>query len=106
MGLDDDQLPVGAPNQEYVEQALQAKELFQRDVHYVVLDDKIQLVDQQTGRILPDRTLRGGLHQAIEAKEAVTITVENATSARITRQRCFRNYSLICGMTVQLLRRI
>ncbi len=83
----------------YVEQALRSALLFRRDVDYVVDDDKILLVDQNTGRILADRSWRDGLQQAVQAKEGVTITTETKSIARITRQRYFRRYEQLCGMT-------
>ncbi len=83
----------------YVEQALQAAHQLRRDVHYVVRDAKIMFVDQNTGRVFADRTWRDGLHQAIQAKEGVAITDETKTIARITRQRYFRLYDKLCGMT-------
>ena len=83
----------------YVEQALRAAVLFRRDVDYIVDDGKILLVDESTGRIFADRTLRQGLHQAIEAKEGVPITGEQRPLARISRQRYYRLYDGLCGMT-------
>lgn len=83
----------------YIEQALRAKELLVRDVDYIVDDDAIVLVDQSTGRIFRDRSLRDGLHQAIEAKEDVAITSERNPLARIPRQRYVRLYDNVCGMT-------
>ncbi len=84
----------------YVEQALRAERLFQRDVNYVVDDeDKICLVDQYTGRIFTDRTWADGLHQAVQAKEDVPITTETRSIARITRQRHLGLYKHLCGMT-------
>jgi preprotein translocase subunit SecA len=83
----------------YVEQALRAECLFRRDVHYVVLDDQIQLVDQYTGRIFTDRSWRDGLQQAVQAKEGVRITTETESIARITRQTFFRMYKALAGMT-------
>ncbi|MEE9602330.1 MAG: preprotein translocase subunit SecA, partial [Thermoguttaceae bacterium] len=83
----------------YVEQALRAAVLLNRDADYVVDDDEILLVDKSTGRIFADRTLRQGLHQAIEAKEQVPITAEQQPLARISRQRYFRLYQGLCGMT-------
>ena len=71
----------------YIYNALRAVNLFVRDEDYVVRDGKVQIVDAMTGRIHPDRTWRDGLHQAIEAKENVTISPPNVTQARITRQR-------------------
>lgn len=83
----------------YVEQALRAELLYHRDVHYVVEDGEIRLVDQHTGRIFKDRTWRDGLQQAVQEKEGVTITTETSSLARITRQRYFGLYKHLCGMT-------
>ncbi|MET1013625.1 MAG: accessory Sec system translocase SecA2, partial [Paenisporosarcina sp.] len=83
----------------YVIQAVRAHVMFDRDVDYIVKDDKIHLVDMFTGRIMEGRTLSDGLHQAIEAKEGVTITEENKAQAQITIQNYFRMYPLLCGMT-------
>ncbi len=84
---------------EYVEKALLAALLFRRDVHYVVIDGTVQIVDASTGRIFTDRTWQDGLHQAIEAREGVRITAEKHALAQITRQRFFRLYERLCGMT-------
>jgi len=73
--------------------------MFKRDVDYIVKDDKIELVDMFTGRILEGRSLSDGLHQAIEAKEGVTITDENKSQAQITIQNYFRMYPKLSGMT-------
>lgn len=83
----------------YVEQALRAKYFHHRDEHYVVRDNEIALVDQSTGRIFSDRSWSDGLQQAVQAKEQVSITAENKSAARITRQRYFRRYQQVCGMT-------
>jgi len=83
----------------YVEQALRAELQFRRDIHYVVAESEIQIVDGSTGRIFSDRTWQGGLHQAVEAKERLSISAENATLAQITRQRFYRLYSHLSGMT-------
>ncbi|MDX1805970.1 MAG: accessory Sec system translocase SecA2 [Paenisporosarcina sp.] len=83
----------------YVIQAVRAHVMFERDVDYIVKDDKIHLVDMFTGRIMEGRTLSDGLHQAIEAKEGVTITEENKAQAQITIQNYFRMYPTLCGMT-------
>ena len=83
----------------YLVQALRANALFELDVDYIVKDDKIQLIDLFTGRIMEGRSLSEGLHQALEAKEGVTITEENKTTAEITIQHYFRMYPLIGGMT-------
>jgi len=83
----------------YVIQAVRAHVMFERDVDYIVKDDKIQLVDMFTGRIMEGRSLSDGLHQAIEAKEGVTITEENKAQAQVTIQNYFRMYPILCGMT-------
>jgi len=83
----------------YVEMALNAEYLFQRDEHYVVENDSIMIVDEYSGRRFEDRTWRNGLHQAVETKEGVTIHEENQTQASITRQRFYRFYDRLCGMT-------
>ncbi|MEZ6040977.1 MAG: hypothetical protein R3C20_10750 [Planctomycetaceae bacterium] len=87
------------PWTEYVQQALRARLLFRRDVHYVVEDDEVRIVDETTGRIFEDRSWQDGLHQAIEAKEGLKITAEKSPLAQITRQRFFRIYNNLCGMT-------
>ena len=83
----------------YVIQAVRAHVMFELDVDYIVKEDKISLVDMFTGRIMDGRTLSDGLHQAIEAKEGVTITEENKAQAQVTIQNYFRMYPLLCGMT-------
>lgn len=83
----------------YLVQALRANVLFELDVDYIVKEDKIELIDLFTGRIMEGRSLSEGLHQALEAKEGVTITEENKTTAEITIQHYFRMYPLISGMT-------
>ncbi|MHC4721900.1 MAG: preprotein translocase subunit SecA, partial [Planctomycetota bacterium] len=84
---------------ELINQALTAKELYLLDKHYVIDDDKIVIVDEFTGRMMPDRTWRDGLHQAVEAKEEVEINPPKDTFARISFQRFFRMYSKLAGMT-------
>jgi preprotein translocase subunit SecA len=84
---------------QYVETALRARHGFRRDVHYVVREGKVVIVDEFTGRLCPDRTWRGGLHQAVEACAGVTITDENSSEATITRPAYFRLYRRVCGMT-------
>jgi preprotein translocase subunit SecA len=87
------------PWQIYLEQALRAKHLFQRNVHYVVCDGEVRIVDEYTGRIFSERTWRDGLHQAVEAKEGVAVSAEQRSLARIARQRYFQMYQRLCGMT-------
>ena len=83
----------------YVIQAVRAHVMFERDVDYIVKDNKIHLVDMFTGRIMEGRSLSDGLHQAIEAKEKVTLTDENKAQAQITIQNYFRLYPKLSGMT-------
>ncbi|MDH3717283.1 MAG: preprotein translocase subunit SecA [Planctomycetota bacterium] len=87
------------PWPEYVEQALHASLQLTRDVDYIVKDDKVQIVDENTGRVFAERTWRDGLHQAVQVKESVTISEENHPIARISRQQYFRLYDSLCGMT-------
>ncbi|OYY94831.1 MAG: hypothetical protein B7Y41_04485 [Hydrogenophilales bacterium 28-61-23] len=82
-----------------VSQALRALHLFQRDQHYLVAEDKVHIVDEYTGRILPGRTWEQGLHQLIETKEGCPLSEQNRTLARITYQRFFRRYLRLSGMT-------
>lgn len=84
---------------ELINQALTAKELYLRDKHYVIDNNKVVIVDEFTGRMMPDRTWRDGLHQAIEAKEMVEINPPKDTYARISFQRFFRMYTKLSGMT-------
>jgi preprotein translocase subunit SecA len=85
--------------EELIQQALSALHLFRRDFQYIIADDKVQIVDEYTGRVLPDRSWERGLHQLIEAKEGCSISTEKQTLARITYQRFFRRYLHLCGMT-------
>ena len=80
-------------------QLLRAYCLFEKDVHYVVADNKVLIVDEHTGRILPGRRFSDGLHQALEAKENVEIEKETQTMASITIQNYFRLYTKLAGMT-------
>lgn len=80
-------------------QTLRAKVIMRKDVDYIVKDNKILIVDPYTGRIMDGRTYSDGLHQAIEAKEHVTLNEENNTQATITIQHYFRLYEKIAGMT-------
>ncbi|MEN9671666.1 MAG: hypothetical protein RL018_1943, partial [Pseudomonadota bacterium] len=79
--------------------ALRAKNLFHRDQHYVVQDGEIVIVDEFTGRLMSGRRWSDGLHQAVEAKEGVSIQAENQTLASITFQNYFRLYGKLAGMT-------
>jgi len=80
-------------------QALKARYLFKRDVHYVIKDGEVVIVDEFTGRLMYGRRYSDGLHQAIEAKEGVRIGRENQTLATITLQNYFRMYEKLAGMT-------
>ncbi len=82
-----------------LQQALRAKELFKRDVDYLVASGEVKIVDEFTGRILEGRRWSEGLHQAVEAKEGVRIKEENQTLATVTLQNYFRMYEKLSGMT-------
>jgi preprotein translocase subunit SecA len=83
----------------HLQAALKAKELYKRDVEYIVEHGEVLIVDEHTGRTLPGRRYSEGLHQAIEAKEGVRIKEENQTLATITLQNYFRMYEKLSGMT-------
>jgi preprotein translocase subunit SecA len=83
----------------HVNQALRAHTLFQRDKDYIVRNDEVVIIDEFTGRMMPGRRYSEGLHQALEAKEGVTVQPENATLASITFQNYFRLYEKLAGMT-------
>ncbi len=87
------------PWHEYVQSALRATHCFQRDVHYIVRDDRVRIIDNSTGRVFADRTWSGGLHQAVEASEELMIRPESIALARITKQRFYRSYGFLGGMT-------
>lgn len=82
-----------------VEKALTAKHAFERDRDYVIVDNKVVIVDEGTGRVMDGRKWQDGLHQAIEAKEMVPITAATGEAARITVQSFFRQYTHLAGMT-------
>jgi preprotein translocase subunit SecA len=83
----------------HVQQSLRAHTLFARDVDYIVRDDKVIIIDEFTGRMMEGRRYSDGLHQALEAKEFVTVQPENQTLASITFQNYFRLYPKLSGMT-------
>ena len=89
----------GREADEAVERALAALYLYARDQQYVVVDGKVQIVDEATGRAMPDRAWERGLHQTIEAKEGLALTGTRETLARITYQRLFRRYLRLGGMS-------
>ena len=82
-----------------VNQLLKAYTMFEKDVEYVIMDNKVKIVDEQTGRILDGRRYSDGLHQAIEAKENVKVEAATQTFATITLQNYFRMYHKLAGMT-------
>ena len=82
-----------------VQQLLKAYTMFEKDVEYIVVDDKVKIVDEQTGRIMEGRRYSDGLHQAIEAKENVHIEAATQTFATVTLQNYFRMYHKLAGMT-------
>ncbi|MCG6945017.1 MAG: prepilin peptidase, partial [Deltaproteobacteria bacterium] len=85
--------------EEMVQQALVALHFFSLDKHYLVRDEKVQIIDEYTGRVMPDRSWERGLHQLIEAKEGCEVTGQIDTQARISYQRFFRRYLHLAGMT-------
>lgn len=91
--------PANITAQHHVLQALKAHTVFRRDVDYIVKDDKVIIVDEFTGRLMDGRRFSDGLHQALEAKEQVTVAAENQTLASITFQNYFRLYDKLSGMT-------
>ena len=84
---------------EYIEQALRAIHFYQRDVQYLNRDDAVEIIDENTGRSFADRKWRGGLHQAVEAKEAVEVSHETDSDVTISRQRFYQLYPFLSGMT-------
>src|SRR5215208_1694346 len=99
LGIDNLYEAANSPLVSYLNNALKAKELFQRDKDYIVRDGEVLIVDDFTGRVLIGRRYNEGLHQAIEAKEHVEIKSENQTVATITLQNYFRLYDKLAGMT-------
>ena len=82
-----------------IRQALTALHLFNLDQQYIIIDGKVQIVDESTGRTMPDRSWEQGLHQLIEVKEGLAISSGRETLARMTFQRFFRRYFLLAGLT-------
>ena len=99
LGLDNLYDPRNMTVNHHVQQALRAHVLFKRDVDYIVKDGQVIIVDEFTGRLMPGRRYSEGLHQALEAKEAVKVENENQTLATITFQNYFRMYKKLAGMT-------
>jgi preprotein translocase subunit SecA len=90
---------ISSPLVHYLQNALRAKELYKRDVDYLIAQGEVKIVDEFTGRVLEGRRYSEGMHQAIEAKENVRIKEENVTLATITIQNYFRLYDKLSGMT-------
>lgn len=99
VGIDNLYDPGNITTQHHLMQALKAHNLFRRDVDYIVKEGQVVIVDEFTGRLMPGRRFSDGLHQALEAKEAVKIEAENQTLASITFQNYFRMYAKLAGMT-------
>jgi preprotein translocase subunit SecA len=99
LGIDNLYEAANSPLVSYLNNALKAKELFNRDKDYIVRDGEVLIVDEFTGRVLIGRRYNEGMHQAIEAKEHVEIKAENQTLATITLQNYFRLYEKLAGMT-------
>ncbi|HWB72251.1 MAG TPA: preprotein translocase subunit SecA [Egibacteraceae bacterium] len=99
LGVDNLYESVNTPLIHHLQNAIRAKELYRRDVEYMVKDGEVHIVDEFTGRILYGRRYSEGLHQAIEAQEGVRIKEENQTLATITLQNYFRLYDKLAGMT-------
>lgn len=91
--------PANITAQHHILQSLKAHHVFKRDVDYIVQDDQVLIVDEFTGRLMPGRRFSDGLHQALEAKEHVTVAAENQTLASVTFQNYFRLYDKLSGMT-------
>ncbi|MDP6153687.1 MAG: hypothetical protein QF785_09950 [Phycisphaeraceae bacterium] len=85
--------------EELVRQALVARHCYHHGVHYQIVEDQVMIVDESTGRFMPDRHWQHGLHQATEAKHHLQVTAENETLASLSFQRFFRKYPVLCGMT-------
>ncbi|MGA5542237.1 preprotein translocase subunit SecA [Mycobacterium sp. NPDC051198] len=99
LGIENLYEAANSPLVSYLNNAIKAKELFQRDKDYIVRDGEVLIVDEFTGRVLLGRRYNEGMHQAIEAKEHVEIKAENQTLATITLQNYFRLYDKLSGMT-------
>ena len=99
LGIDNMFESVNTPLIHHLQNALKARDLYRRDREYVVVDGEVQIVDENTGRVLAGRRYSEGLHQAIEAKEGVTVRAENQTLATVTLQNYYRTYDKLAGMT-------
>jgi preprotein translocase subunit SecA len=99
LGIENLYAPENGQQVNHLIQAIKAKELYKRDVEYVVDNGEVKIVDEFTGRIMEGRRWSEGLHQAVEAKEGVKIQDENVTVATVTIQNYFRMYTKLAGMT-------
>ena len=99
LGIDNLYAPEHSQLVSYLNNAIKAKELFERDKDYIIRQGEVMIVDSFTGRVLPGRRYNEGMHQAIEAKENVEIKNENQTLATVTLQNFFRLYNKLAGMT-------
>ncbi len=99
LGIDNLYDSVNTPLISFMNNSIKAKELFRNDKEYVVMDGEVLIVDEHTGRMLAGRRYNDGLHQAIEAKEGVTVREEYQTLATVTLQNYFRLYEKLSGMT-------
>ncbi|MBP2437602.1 preprotein translocase subunit SecA [Microbacterium amylolyticum] len=99
LGVDNLYESANTPLISFLNNSIKAVALFHRDQDYVVQDDEVQIVDEHTGRILAGRRYSEGMHQAIEAKEGVSVKAENQTLATVTLQNYFRLYDKLAGMT-------
>jgi preprotein translocase subunit SecA len=99
LGIDNMFESVNTPLIHHLQNALKARDLYRRDREYVVVDGEVQIVDENTGRVLSGRRYSEGLHQAIEAKEGVEVRAENQTLATVTLQNYYRTYQKLAGMT-------
>ncbi|MDQ6733293.1 MAG: preprotein translocase subunit SecA [Nitrospirota bacterium] len=89
----------GRRREAFVQQALTAQHLFHREQHYLVQEESVRIIDEYTGRVMPDRSWERGLHQMIEVKEGCPLGQRQETLARISYQRFFRRYLRLAGMT-------
>ena len=99
LGIDNLYESANTPLISFLNNSIKAIALFKRDTDYVVMNDEVMIVDEHTGRILVGRRYNEGIHQAIEAKEAVPVKAENQTLATVTLQNYFRLYEKLSGMT-------
>ncbi|MEV8266654.1 preprotein translocase subunit SecA [Microbacterium sp. NPDC076911] len=99
LGIDNLYESANTPLISFLNNSIKALALFKRDSDYVVINDEVMIVDEHTGRILAGRRYNEGIHQAIEAKEAVPVKAENQTLATVTLQNYFRLYDKLAGMT-------